>query len=230
MLFARMTDGPPILAYAGAVDAPGNAPADDREFTFASPPVRSQVAFTVAVFAACAAGALAIVVLATDAYHAQRRDFGLTMFWSGFALVFIAGVVAYTHRDLARLRKFGNENVRFEIRGGQLLAWAPQQWGAEPRAVELEEIRDIRAGLAADIGRVRIFEIHVRRDRWFTTYWSIRVAVADRGVIKRAIADLNSAVARALADERSRGRRDQVAAAVPARGRVECAVPCASSS
>jgi hypothetical protein len=196
-----VTDGPTILAYAGAVDATSAAAAadPDRVFTFASPPVRSQVAFAVAVYVACAVGALAVVVLATDAYRAQRRDVGMTMFWSGFALVFIAGVVLYTRRALARLRKFGHENVRFEIRGEQLLAWAPQQWGFEPRAVELEEIRDIRAGVAADIGRVRIFEIHLRRHRWFTAYWSIRVACEDRGVMKRAMADLNAAVARALA-------------------------------
>ena len=84
--------------------------------------------------------------------------------------------------------------MRFEIRGDLLLARAPQQWGPETRAVELEEIKEIRAGLTTEIGRVRIFEINVRRHRWFTTYWSIRVAVADRGVLTRAIADLKRAV------------------------------------
>jgi len=194
---SRMSDGPLIIAYAGAPEsaaAAADTAEEGRIFTFAPPPVGSQVVFSVAVFVACAVGAIVVAGLCLDSYQARRRDFGYTLFWSGFALAFMAGVVAYTHRDLKRLRKYGHENVRFEIRGNQLLAWAPQQWGPEPRALELEEIRDIRAGLAADIGRVRIFEIHVRRHRWFTTYWAIRVAVADRGIITRTIADLNRAV------------------------------------
>ena len=198
-----MTDGPPIIAYAGAPETAGaaaDAPADGRVFTFAPPPVGSQVIFSVAVFAACAVGALIVVALCLDAYLERRRGYGYTLFWSGVALAFMAGVAAYTYRDLKRVRKYGHENVRFEIRGDQLLAWAPQQWGPEPRAIELEEIRrDIRAGVAADVSRVRIFEIHVRRHSRLIACWSIRVAVADHGVMKRAMADLNAAVARARA-------------------------------
>jgi hypothetical protein len=192
-----MTDGPPIIGYAGAPEtasAAAGAPENGRVFTFAPPPVGSQVIFSVAVFVACAVGAMVVAGICLDSYQQRRQGFGYTLLWSGIALAFMAGIVAYTHHDLKRLRKHGQENVRFEISGDLLLARAPQQWGPETRAVELEEIKEIRAGLAADIGRVRIFEIHVRRHRWFTTYWSIRVAIADRGVITRAIADLNRAV------------------------------------
>jgi hypothetical protein len=211
----QMTAGPPIIAYAGAPDraaaAAVDTPDENRVFTFAAPPVGSQVIFSVAVFVACAVGALIVVALCLDACLERRRDYGYTLFWSKFALAFMAGVVAYTCRDLKRVRKYNHDNVRFEIRGNQLLAWVPQQWGPEPRAIELEEIRrDIRAGVAADVSRVRIFEIHVHRHSWLTTYWSIRVAVADHGVMKRAMADLNAAVARARAraiiDDQTGGR------------------------
>jgi hypothetical protein len=198
-------DGPPILAYAmprGALAAAAaiDAPDDRCVFTFASPPAQSRILSTIAVFVVCAFGAVIVGALCLQAYREQRDGFGFRLFFTGFALALMAGLIVCGYRDLRRLRKYGHQDVRFEIRGDELLAWSPQQWGPEPRAVKLEQIRgEIRVTASADIGLVRIFEIHIRRGLRFIMTWTIPVAVADRGVINREIADLNAAVARARA-------------------------------
>jgi hypothetical protein len=112
-------------------------------------------------------------------------------------LAIILGIAYVVYRELGRLRKVGTAEVRIEVRPPLLFVWAPQHWGLEPRTLEIEEIKGISAHNAgAVVGGVPIYQIHIRRARWLTTYWAIRVAVADGGVIKRSIADLNAAIDR----------------------------------
>jgi hypothetical protein len=196
-----MATEPQILSYARpSSGADDQSSSDATVFTFASPPVRTQIAFIATCFLVCAVGAVVIIGLGIDAwFDARRRDDG-TIIGCFIGLVIALGIALMVRRELKRLRQFGHQDVRLEVTPTMLLAWSPQQWGAEPRTLPIDEVRSISAHNAGHVvGGVPVFQIHVRRVRWLTTYWAIRVAVADKGVIKRSIADLNHALARARA-------------------------------
>jgi hypothetical protein len=194
-----MSAEPLILAYAHPSSG-ADAPADATVFTFASPPVRAQFVFIAACFCACALGATVVIGIGVDAlFNEERRKDG-TLIGCMVGLAVLMGIAWMVYRELARIRRFGQADVRLEIKPPMLLVWAPQQWGGEPRTMEIEDVRSITARSAGHVIGMPIYQIHVRRVRWLTTYWVIRVAVADGGVIKRSIADLNHALERARAD------------------------------
>jgi hypothetical protein len=197
----NMPGEPHILSYArpsSGVDDP--AAPDATVFTFASPPVRTQIVIIVTCFVVCALGAVVMIGLGIGAWFDRRQREDGTIIGCLIGLAIAIGIVVAVRRELKRLRRFGQQDVRLEVTPTMLLAWSPQQWGNEPRTLPIGDVRSISAHNAGHVvGGVPIFQIHVRRVRWLTTYWAIRVAVADKGVINRSIADLNHALARARA-------------------------------
>src|SRR5688500_13704021 len=194
-----MSDARAILAYAQPGGSAGtNGEPDATVFTFASPPPRTEKITLILLFIACAVGAVIIVGLAYHEYVNDRRERVVTLGIAAFGLLVIAGVLIVGVREWVRVWRFGQRDVRLEVRGRKLLAWAPQSWGAEPRAVDVEQIRRVVVkGTGLNASGVRLFEIKIRRRGWFAFTWEIRVAVADRGVVNRSIADLNAAIERA---------------------------------
>jgi hypothetical protein len=196
-MMQTMPAEPLILSYAHP-SSDADAPPDATVFTFASPPVRMQYAFIAACLAACVLGAIVVIGLGLAAIFSNRMDKVAMAIISIIGLSIILGIALVVYRELARIRRVGQAEVRIEVKSPLLFVWAPQQWGFEPRTLELEEIKSISAHSAGVVvGGVPIFQIHIRRTRWLTTYWAIRVAVADAGVIKRSIADLNATIERA---------------------------------
>jgi hypothetical protein len=191
-----MSAEPLILAYAHPSTS-ADAPADATVFTFASPPVRAQSVFIALCFCICTAGAAVVIALGAGAALDERRRDNFIVIGSMVGLAVLIGIVWMVSRELGRIRRFGQADVRLEIKPPMLLVWAPQQWGGEPHTMEIEKITRISAHSAGNVVGVPIYQIHIRRVRWLTTYWSIRVAVANAGVIKRSIADLNHAIQRA---------------------------------
>ena len=202
-----MTDERAILSYARPRDA-GDADSGASVFTFASPDARAQKVLLLIVLLVCGIGAVVVIGLAIAAGAEQRDDWIGTLIGAVVALAFMLGVTFYARREFVRLQRFGQLDVRLEVSGDKLLAWAPQAWGGEPREVDVEDITSVSAHSAGHVvGAVPVYQIHIRRHGWLTTYWAIRVACADRGVIDRSIADLNRAIerAKALADSQPIG-------------------------
>ena len=104
-----MPSEPHILAYArpsSGVDDP--AAPDATVFTFASPPVRTQIAFIATCFVVCAVGAVVIIGLGIGAWFDARRRYDGTIIGCLIGLAIAVGIAVAVRRELKRLRRFGH--------------------------------------------------------------------------------------------------------------------------
>jgi hypothetical protein len=138
-----MTEPRAILSYAQPGGSSADAASDRDVFTFPSPPTLRQTALLITLFVICTAGAVMVAGLTVDAGLHDGRDRGARLVMGTVALALISGIAFHGWRELARLRRFGREDVRLEVSGANLLAWAPQAWGEKPRAIDVEEISSV---------------------------------------------------------------------------------------
>jgi hypothetical protein len=87
------------------------------------------------------------------------------------------------------------------VKDGVLFVHAPLPWSHRIRTVDVYDLKPCTiADAQTSLAGVRIFFIKVRRIGWLTSSWAVRVAVHDRDVLARDVADLNEAIKSAAAD------------------------------
>ena len=201
------TTTPIALPYEQPDAAPAGVESDADLFTFASPPVRPQIALLTVAILACALAALVAAGFALDLLD-ENDPVDLPLAFCMVVVVTAAAAIPLMVSELGRLRRYAHVDLRLRgivrrhvqlaVRGRQLLAWAPQQWGGAPRAVDVTEVAEIRATRAWGLNlAVPVYRICIAHARPCSTRWVISVAVADRGLVDRAIVDLKNAVERA---------------------------------
>ncbi len=188
-------DAKPILGYASV--APSlDPPADDFSMTFANPPVGSQIAATFLgmIIFACGAGGFLLVAIRTWVRDSRSRDDSITVsfLFTGFFVLIVVALIF----ELCRILRHRDSCVEIELRNRVLRVSAPLQLRRGDMhfsVARVERVEVIREGLVVAGQRVVQLRILTRGGILVFPH-AVRIAMHEKGVIDRAVADLNRAI------------------------------------
>jgi hypothetical protein len=180
--------------YAGEADAP-----DELRFVFERP--RSDVGMRCVGIGTAIIGFVVVVGMTYDRYRHDALE-PLLVFASALGIIAMTITAGACLNGLLRTWRFGDTPITIRVAEGHIIVSDPVWLGPRPRVLALAEVRRCTAEYERLTGNsLRPYRIVFRMRAFLKRRVSVMVAVAEKGIVERAAADMQRSIERSRSDE-----------------------------